>query len=144
MHPKVSPSLSPLLQQYFVSVWTTIAEHSSVHLREDCQHRSAGYGVAAVPQHCVGGAPEDCGSCQITGNEGGESEKQEKNCQGGWVASEKHVIFGFCILPSCLLTVLSFVFGDSGKPTQLLLFQSRSLLRVIVLMTRFILLHSNA
>nr|XP_038953136.1 aminopeptidase Q isoform X3 [Rattus norvegicus] len=78
-----SPSLSPLLQQYFVSVWTTIAEHSSVHLREDCQHRSAGYGVAAVPQHCVGGAPEDCGSCQITGNEGGESEKQEKNCQGG-------------------------------------------------------------
>lgn len=39
--------------------------------------------VAAVPQHCVGGAPEDGGSCQVTGNEGGESEKQEKNCQGG-------------------------------------------------------------
>lgn len=78
-----SPSPSPLLQQYFAPVWNGLAGCSSACLREDRQYRSAGHRVAALLQYCVGGAPEGCGSSQITGNEDEESAKQEENCQGG-------------------------------------------------------------
>lgn len=54
----------------------------------------------------VGGAPEDCGARQITGDKDGESEKQEENCQDGWVALEKHIICGHLQPASCIFLIL--------------------------------------
>lgn len=59
--------------------------------------------VAVVPGKRVGRAPEDCGARQITGNKDRESEKQEENCQDGWVALEKHIICGHLQHASCIL-----------------------------------------